>query len=49
MFLTNAMIQQGISNGTCSVIITLDPIINEPKVTFLMKEGIRVRLIFFYL
>jgi ATP-dependent DNA helicase PIF1 len=49
MFLTNSMIQQGISNGTCGVIIALDPITNEPEVAFPTKEGIRVRLIFFLL
>jgi len=42
MFLTNSMIDQGISNGTCGVILSLRPN-GEPNVAFPTKYGIRVR------
>ena len=42
MFLTNSMIDQGISNGTCGVIISLRPN-GEPNVAFPTRDGIRVR------
>ena len=42
MFLTNSMIDQGISNSTCGVILSLRPN-GEPNVTFPTKYGIRVR------
>ena len=42
MFLTNSMIDQGISNSTCGVILSLRPN-GEPNVAFPTKYGIRVR------
>jgi len=42
MFLTNSMIDQGISNGTCGVIVSLR-LNGEPNVAFPTKDGIRVR------
>jgi hypothetical protein len=43
MFLTNSMIQHGISNGTCGVIVELRAN-GGPNVAFPTKEGIRVSL-----
>ena len=42
MFLTNSMIDQGISNGTCGVIVSLRPN-GEPNVAFPTRDGTRVR------
>jgi len=42
MFLTNSMIDKGISNGSCGIIISLRPN-GEPNVAFPTREGIRVR------
>ena len=42
MFLTNSMIDQGISNGTCGIIVGLRSN-GEPNVAFPTKDGIRVR------
>jgi hypothetical protein len=41
MFLTNGMIDKGISNGTCGVIVNLRAT-GEPDVVFPTQEGIRV-------
>src|SRR5271163_229415 len=41
MFLTNSMINQGISNGTCGVIISLRPN-GEPNVAFPTRDGSKV-------
>lgn len=41
MFLTNSIIDKGISNGTCRVIVKLR-VTGEPDVAFPTKEGIRV-------
>jgi ATP-dependent DNA helicase PIF1 len=42
MFLTNSMIDQVISNGTCGIIVSLRPN-GEPNVAFPTRHGIRVR------
>jgi len=42
MFLTNSMIDQGISNGTCGIIVSFRPN-GEPNVAFPTRDGIRVR------
>ena len=42
MFLTNSMIDQGISNSTCDIILSLR-LNGEPNVTFLTKYEIWVR------
>jgi hypothetical protein len=42
MFLTNSMIDKGISNGTCGIIVNLRAT-REPDVAFPTKEGLRVR------
>jgi ATP-dependent exoDNAse (exonuclease V) alpha subunit len=42
MFLTNGMSDQGISNGSCGVIVSLRPNV-QPNVAFPTSDGIRVR------
>ena len=42
IFLTNSMIDQGISNGACGVIVSIRPN-GEPNVAFPTRDGIRVR------
>ena len=41
MFLTNSIIDKGISNSTCSIIVSLRPN-NKPNVAFPTRDGIRV-------
>src|SRR5436853_5434871 len=41
MFLTNSIIDKGISNSTCSIIVSLRPT-NEPNVAFPTRDGIQV-------
>jgi ATP-dependent DNA helicase PIF1 len=41
MFLTNSMIDKGISNGTCGIIVSFRPN-GEPNVAFPTRDGIRV-------
>ena len=41
MFLTNSIIDKGISNSTCSIIVSLRPN-NKPNVAFPTKDRIRV-------
>ncbi len=45
MFLTNSMIDKGISNGTCGIIVSLRPN-GEPNVAFPTRDGIRVSQLF---
>ena len=41
MFLTNSIIDKGISNSTCSIIVSLRPN-NEPNIAFPTRDGIQV-------
>ena len=48
MFLTNSIIDKGISNSTCGVIVYLRPN-GEPNVAFPTKDRIRVRYLTNYI